>query len=216
VTQVPKTLELRDSLDIARAHIIEAILNRRGSILPDLHTVSVAFLQRGDYMDAGLIIRGLALSASKCAGTTFVHHALTLSMLGDVTELSNPLVALRLKTLRKWIRTAIREPLDDRSRVLIALLDADELLSLRALNADATIHRAWSDWALRTALDAQGSRCSLLCENAAELAAPAALRTHAALRLAFQLVSPGVNSSLHVARFVRQLLVSVARNDSIS
>ena len=207
MTQMANALRLRGSRDTARVRVIEALIAHREPALADAKAVAMAFLERGDYLDAGILIRSIERAAETSSPASFARLAAALSRSGHASDHALPVSALRLKTLRKWVRAVLDNRHDDVSRILVALLDADELLTRRALRNDPAVHKAWAEWAMNAAL-ATENRCPLLCENPAEVAAPAALRFGKALEIAHRQVAFSASSPRRAARLARQLVAS--------
>ncbi len=205
MTQATYTLELRTPRDRARIRLLEAITTGQDPVLPDVQEVASAFLDRGDFLDAGILIRTLDISAAKTSSAYFSALALAVAGPGTHFDHEQPTAAARIKALRKWVRIALELRQDQAAKTLHALLDADDLIVRRSLKGDCHIVAEWSAWAVRTVLSS-AVRAPLLHELPIALASRAANREGKARELATRTAgSLGPTAPRWAVNFLRAL-----------
>jgi len=210
LTQIETLQGFENPADPSRVRVVEAILASRAPSADDLCAVGAEFLRSADILDAGLEIRGLQQACSTMQPDNLWQCLWRLVTLPSPTGVEDSKITIRVRTLRRWIRTALSSATGGSRNLILDLLRADELIRLRLSGAAHSAETSWSDWALEAALAGQYQTSRLLGHGATQLAEAAARRQSREWELAQVAFQTSSNSTPATARSLRRLLATAS------
>lgn len=206
--QIDNFQGFQNPADPSRARVMEAILANQAPSGDDLCAVGAEFLRSAEILDAGLAIRGLQHASEKMQPAGLCQCLWRLVTLPSPTGVDDSKMIVRVRALRRWIRTALNNTTGESRNLILDFLRADELVRLRLSGAAHSSTKGWSDWALEVALVGGNQTSQLLDPRAVARFAEAAARRQSRERELAKLIFQSSPETRATARLLRRLLAT--------